>query len=88
MVNCAHPDYFFHVLDESDWTRRIHGIRCNASRLSHAELDECEVLDDGDPEELAAQYRSLVGSMPWLNVFGACCGSDLRHVTKIAAAVS
>jgi homocysteine S-methyltransferase len=87
MVNCAHPDHFFHVLDGSDWTRRIRGLRCNASRLSHAELDECEVLDPGDAEELAGQYRSLFESMPWLNVFGGCCGSDLRHVTKIAAAV-
>jgi len=88
MVNCAHPDHFFHVLDGSDWTRRIRGLRCNASRLSHAELDECEVLDAGDVEELAGQYRSLFESMPWLNVFGGCCGSDLRHVTKIAAAVA
>jgi len=46
------------------------------------------VLDDGDPEELAAQYKVITETMPWLNVFGACCGSDLRHVTKIAAAVS
>jgi homocysteine S-methyltransferase len=88
MVNCAHPDHFFDVLDDSDWAHRIHGLRCNASRLSHAELDECEVLDDGDPVELAEQYKALFERMPWLNVFGGCCGSDLRHVTKIAAAVS
>jgi homocysteine S-methyltransferase len=60
----------------------------NASRLSHAELDECEELDDGDPEELAGQYKAITQTMPWLNVFGACCGSDLRHVREIAAAVS
>ena len=88
MVNCAHPDHFFGVLGDQDWARRIHGIRCNASRLSHAELDDCEVLDDGDPEELAAHYKAITGTMPWLNVFGACCGSDLRHVTRIAGAVS
>jgi len=88
MVNCAHPDHFFHVLDDSDWAHRIHGLRCNASRLSHAELDECEVLDDGDPVELGEQYRSLFARMPWLNVFGGCCGSDLRHMTRIAAAVT
>jgi homocysteine S-methyltransferase len=87
MVNCAHPDHFFDVLDDSDWARRIRGLRCNASRLTHAELDECEVLDDGDPEELANQYKSIAASMPWLNVFGGCCGSDLRHVTEIAKAV-
>lgn len=88
MVNCAHPDHFFHVFDDSEWARRIRGVRCNASRLSHAELDECEVLDHGDPVELGEQYRALVKRMPWLNVFGGCCGSDLRHVSKIAAAVS
>jgi S-methylmethionine-dependent homocysteine/selenocysteine methylase len=87
MVNCAHPDHFFDVLDGSEWTRRIRGLRCNASRLSHAELDECEVLDDGDPEELADQYKALATRMPWLNVFGGCCGSDLRHVARIAKAV-
>ena len=88
MVNCAHPDHFFHVLDDSDWAHRILGVRCNASRLSHAELDECEELDDGDPAELAGQYRTLIETMPWLNVFGGCCGSDLRHVTRIAAAIT
>ncbi len=87
MVNCAHPDHFFHVLDDSHWARRICGLRCNASRLSHAELDECEVLDDGDPVELANQYKAITNTMPWLNIFGGCCGSDLRHVTQIAKAV-
>jgi S-methylmethionine-dependent homocysteine/selenocysteine methylase len=87
MVNCAHPDHFFDVLNDSAWAHRIRGLRCNASRLSHAELDECEVLDDGDPVELANQYRAIATTMPWLNVFGGCCGSDLRHVAKIATAV-
>ncbi len=88
MVNCAHPDHFADVLDGSAWTRRIRGLRCNASRLSHAELDECEVLDDGDPDQLAQQYKELATSMPWLNIFGGCCGSDLRHVARIAKAIS
>lgn len=87
MVNCAHPDHFFDVLDDSSWARRIHGLRCNASRLSHAELDECEVLDDGDPAELGAQYQAIAARMPWLNIFGGCCGTDLRHVAEIVKAV-
>ncbi len=87
MVNCAHPDHFFDVLDDSAWARRIRGLRCNASRLSHAELNECEVLDDGDPVELANQYKAITTTMPWLNVFGGCCGSDLRHVARIAEAI-
>jgi homocysteine S-methyltransferase len=88
MVNCAHPDHFFHVFNDADWTRRVIGLRCNASRLSHEELDACEVLDDGDPVEFAAQYRDLLQNMPWINVLGGCCGSDLRHVTNIARALT
>lgn len=59
MVNCAHPDHFFPVLEDSVWARRIRGVRCNASRLSHAELDECETLDDGDPIELSGRCVEL-----------------------------
>lgn len=88
MVNCAHPDHFSHVLEDSSWARRIRGLRCNASRKSHAELDESETLDAGDPIELSSQYKSMVGTMPWVNVFGGCCGSDLRHVTQIARAIA
>jgi homocysteine S-methyltransferase len=81
-------DHFFHVLDGAHWSRRIRGLRCNASRLSHAELDACEVLDDGDPQEIGAQYGTILKKMPWLNVFGGCCGSDLRHIKQIARAIS
>ncbi len=88
MVNCAHPDHFFHVLGDAAWTRRIRGIRCNASRKSHAELDQSEVLDDGDPAELGEQYRAIKERLSWLNVFGGCCGSDLRHVKQIAKALA
>lgn len=83
MINCAHPDHFGGALSDADWTRRLKGLRANASRLSHAELDEALELDDGDPRELARQYKALADRMPWLNVFGGCCGTDLRHVTEI-----
>ena len=88
MVNCAHPDHFAHVLGNEAWAQRIRGLRCNASRQSHAELDACEVLDDGNPHELVQQYRDMRQKMPWLNVFGGCCGSDIRHVTEIAYAIA
>ena len=87
MVNCAHPDHFADVLN-GEWTRRIRGIRANASRRSHAELDEASELDTGNPQELGDLYSGLKRRLPWLNVFGACCGADLRHVTSIARAVS
>lgn len=88
MINCAHPDHFVGSLADADWLRRIKGLRCNASRCSHAELDAAEELDAGNPEELGQQYRALLDKMPWVNVLGGCCGSDLRHVTAIASAVS
>ncbi|MEH6631718.1 MAG: homocysteine S-methyltransferase family protein [Halopseudomonas aestusnigri] len=73
---------------DRDWAKRIKGIRCNASRMSHAELDNCAELDAGDPDELGRQYKTIYNKMPWLNIFGGCCGSDLRHVTEIARAVT
>ena len=88
MVNCAHPDHFVDALTDGDWTRRILGLRCNASRRSHAELDRAEALDDGDPIELAQGYLALQERLPRLTVVGGCCGSDLRHVTAIADALA
>ena len=88
MVNCAHPDHFSGEFTDAPWTRRIRGLRCNASRKSHAELDASETLDDGNPDELARQCADIKARMPWLNVFGGCCGSDLRHVTAIARRVA
>ena len=61
MVNCAHPDHFAQVLEDADWAHRIRGIRCNASRKSHSELDESETLDDGNPMELGGQYNGDPG---------------------------
>ena len=90
-MNRAHLDHFSHVLEDTDWARRIRGIRgirCNASRKRHAELDEFETLDDGDPVELGGQYKAIKAKMPWLNIVGGCCGSDLRHVTQIARALA
>lgn len=87
MINCAHPTHFSNVLEDAAWARRIRGIRANASRKSHAELDEAPELDAGNPVEMAQQYHVLEQRMPWLNIFGGCCGTDLRHVTAIADAV-
>ena len=87
MINCAHPDHFRHVLKSGGSLDRVRGIRCNASRCTHAELDACETLDDGDPEELATQYQSLMELLPSINVVGGCCGSDLRHVRAIVERV-
>ena len=85
MINCAHPDHFRHRL-VGGWVARIGGIRANSSRLSHAELDEAEALDAGDPLALAQDYRALQGLLPGLRVLGGCCGTDLRHISAIGDA--
>jgi len=46
MVNCAHPTHFEDVLD-GPWCERIVALRANASRRSHAELDDADELDEG-----------------------------------------
>lgn len=86
-INCAHPDHFRSALEvSSDAIERLELVRANASRASHAELDEAEELDDGDPVELGALYAELVHSRPHLRVLGGCCGTDSRHVEAIARA--
>lgn len=87
MVNCAHPTHFADELaGGGDWTRRVRGVRANASTRSHAELDEADELDDGDPQLLGRQYADLMGRLPSLTIVGGCCGTDHRHISEIAAA--
>jgi len=84
MINCAHPTHFAHALaQDADWLKRIRGIRANASRKSHAELNESETLDDGNPAELGHYYQALVRKLPHINVLGGCCGTDPRHIEAI-----
>lgn len=89
MINCAHPSHFEDVLDElGPKVRRVRGLRANASKRSHAELDASTDLDAGNPDELGGEYRALAGKLPALTVVGGCCGTDHRHVEAIANAMS
>jgi len=72
--------------DDGPWLDRIRGIRANASTRSHAELDEAEELDEGDPAQLGADYRSLKPRLRNVNVLGGCCGTDHRHVGEVCSA--
>ncbi|WP_137112341.1 homocysteine S-methyltransferase family protein [Rhodobacter sp. SY28-1] len=84
MVNCAHPSHFSHRLD-GPMRNRIGGIRANASRLSHAELDAATELDDGNPQEFGTDYAAFRQLLPGLRIIGGCCGSDHRHVASACA---
>lgn len=83
-INCAHPSHFVNTLAvDRPWTRRIRGVRANASMRSHAELDAAPDLDMGDPLDLAQRYCGLKGVLPNLGVLGGCCGTDWRHLRAI-----
>ena len=85
MINCAHPTHFSEVLGRDEtWINRIRGLRANASKRSHAELDASADLDAGNPVELGREYRGLLRMHPQINVLGGCCGTDHRHVEAIA----
>lgn len=87
LVNCAHPTHFESALAAGEpWMKRILGIKANASTKSHAELDESETLDAGDPIDLGRRYRELTRSFPGVRILGGCCGTDHRHVAAICEA--
>ena len=87
MLNCAHPTHFADALvTDEPWTKRLRGLRANASTRSHAELDAAPDLDAGDPVALGRQYRELRSRMPQFTILGGCCGTDHRHVEQICFA--
>jgi len=86
MVNCAHPTHFLPALEGPGPWHRVLGVRANASTKSHAELDESEELDDGDPAALAGEYLEIGARLQHLTVLGGCCGTDHRHIASVADA--
>jgi S-methylmethionine-dependent homocysteine/selenocysteine methylase len=88
MVNCAHPTHVAGALHRGDdRLSRVRGVRANASRLSHAELDEATELDRGDIAELAALHAALASVID-VRVVGGCCGTDHEHVAALADALA
>jgi len=87
MINCAHPEHFSAALAAGGaWLHRLGGLRANASRKSHAELDKATELDAGDAAELGALYHALRRQLPRLTVLGGCCGTDDKHIAAICRA--
>ncbi len=85
-VNCAHPSHFASALPGGAIGARVRSVRANASKKSHAELDESPTLDAGDPVELADDYLRLHAQHPSISILGGCCGTDARHMQAIADA--
>lgn len=84
MINCAHPTHFRDAIACGEsWVKRIGGLRANASRRSHAELEQATELDAGNPVEFGQEHAALRRMLPHIGVFGGCCGTDHRHVEQI-----
>lgn len=83
VINCAHPSHIACGVDDGGWRDRVHGLRVNASTMSHEELDESELLDDGNPAQLALDVQELRRSLPAMSIIGGCCGTDVRHVAAM-----
>lgn len=88
LINCAHPEHFLPNLNDGPWIERLAGVVVNASRCSHAELDNATELDEGDPQELGTYLGLIKNTYPHMHIFGGCCGADMRHMREIAKAVS
>jgi S-methylmethionine-dependent homocysteine/selenocysteine methylase len=85
MINCAHPTHYESKLASGEpWVERIGGMRANASKLSHVELDNATDLDDGNPAEFGRQFADIRSRLKRMNVLGGCCGTDHRHIEQIA----
>lgn len=86
-INCAHPEHFAGRLSADEaWCSRIGLVQANASRMSHAELDEAPELDPGNPAELAVDIAALRDQLPGLAIVGGCCGTSHTHIDQIARA--
>ena len=85
MVNCAHPSHFAGAISAHP---RLKGVVANASACSHAELDEAEDLDGGDPQKLGSEIAEVLWDNPDIVVFGGCCGTDMRHLRCMAMAAA
>jgi len=88
MVNCVHPTVFKSTMARetaiSDKVAaRILGFQANTSAKSPEELDNLAYLDTTEPTlfaEMMLEIHRTFGT----RILGGCCGTDNRHIEKIA----
>jgi S-methylmethionine-dependent homocysteine/selenocysteine methylase len=88
MLNCSHPAEYEPALGQGDWTKRLRGVRPNASRMDKIALCKLGHIEDGDPVELAAQMADLRTRYPHMDIFGGCCGTGDRHLREMAQSLT
>lgn len=92
ITNCVHPSIVYRAL-EKPFNRcdlvydRFWGVQANASPLSFKELDNSIDLKSSEPAALGRSMERLKEVMD-MRIFGGCCGTDGRHMEKIAKRLS
>ena len=92
MTNCVHPTIVCKALSQpfNDIPlvkERFRGIQANTSPLSYAELDGAEDLHCSEPAEFADEMFRL-SKFGNFRIWGGCCGTDCRHMARIAQKIS
>lgn len=83
-INCSHPVEYEPALVNSDWIKRIRGVRPNASKMEKIELCQIGHLEQGDPVELGALCGDLAKRYSHMDIWGGCCGTWDTHLDEIA----
>jgi S-methylmethionine-dependent homocysteine/selenocysteine methylase len=88
-VNCVHPAVFEHgigqAINHSELVKnRLLGFQANTSSKSPEELDGLDYLDTTAPAEFSESMLALHQNFG-IQILGGCCGTDHRHIEKIAS---
>ena len=89
-INCAHPSHLMELEVTDDTIKtRLRSLHPNASRKSHAELNESTELDQGDVQLIGKELKMVTERYsldPCL--LGGCCGTNVEHIESISSAFS
>jgi homocysteine S-methyltransferase len=89
MVNCVHPLVFLEAMEKLRWRdtelkERLIGLQANPSQKPPEELDGSSELISEDPE-IFGEEMDRVRRLFELRIVGGCCGTDDRHIRKVAS---
>ena len=89
LINCVHPTVFAEAMDRAierspQVQPRVVGLQANTSVLSPEELDNLDHLDEAEDPETFAGAMLNVRQRFRLKILGGCCGTDERHIRRIA----
>ncbi len=92
MANCTHASFLKSALNHpehcSPFVReRLLGLFANTAALTPEELDNSTTLVEEEPEAFAEAVAALHTEFG-LKVLGGCCGTDGRHIRRLAARIA